>query len=161
MVVVKLVKETIVNNRKGRNMATSKASEKLAFVINSNDTYRPGYWREMLNKRVACTGGNIKFGNLLKKLVRGSRLFLYVNKVGVVAEGIVTSEWNGRSNEPPLVWNKKEWKGWAEYTVGVEWRTKGTQAVSAKELNRIGHRQVRLTLVRVAPAVADEISARL
>jgi len=144
-------------------MATGKASKTPAFVINSNETNRPGLWGEMLNRSVACTGGKLKFGQLLEKLVRGSRLFLYVNRVGVVAEGIVTSEWNGRSNEPPLVWKKKEWKEWAEYTVGVEWRKKANekQAVSIDELQSIGYRLFCKTLMPVASDVANKISARL
>jgi len=111
----------------------------------------------MLRKGVVCTGGDTKYGRYLRRLHAGCRIFLYVNRIGVVAEGVVTSEWSGRANHPAVVWKGQE------YTVGVKWVRKATpeQAVSSNELSRLGLRQIRITLSRVEAGVADKISERL
>ena len=140
--------------------ATLSAKQKKApaFVINSNKTYRDFHWEDLVRKGVACTGGDIEYGERLRKLLRGSRLFLYVNRIGIVAEGTVVSEWNGRANRPSLVWKRK-----TEYSVGVRWTKRATenQAVSLDELRRIGLPRCRHTLFSVESGVAGEISAML
>ena len=133
-----------------------------AFMLNSNEKYRPhGTWREMLTKGVACTSGSIECGRYLLKLRRGSRLFLYVNKIGVVAEGLVESEWSGRANRPPIVW--KLGPEYHEYSVAVRWirQVSEREAVTVAELKSIGVTHFRKTLSGLSPSMADEISARL
>jgi hypothetical protein len=112
----------------------------------------------MLTMGVACTGGDIKYGQFLRRLKRGSRVFLYVNQVGVVAEGIVESEWKGRANSRHLVWMEGR-----EYTVGVRWikRASEHEAVALAVLKSIGVSQYHITVSSISPSSADEISARL
>lgn len=138
---------------------TQPEEQRPAFMINSNERYGSGgSWREMLTEGIVCTSGDIKYGSYLRRLKRGSRLFLYVNQVGVVAEGIVESEWSGRPNKPSVVW-----KGRTEYSVGVTWIKQATerQAVPLAELKRMGVTQYHITLSSLSLGVADEISAQL
>lgn len=129
------------------------------FFVNSDEESGPGGWKQLLKKSLFCTGGRPKFGQMLRPLSKGSRLFLYVNRMGIVAEGVVSEEWSGRENAPPYTsWQKPE------YSLKVDWIKrikKPEQAVSVDKLRGLGQQHFRRTIFPISADIADKLSAEL
>lgn len=143
-------------------MNTARDKQPDSFLVNSNDRYLGNGCGQMLSKGFFCTYAAPKHGAKLIPLRLGSRLFLYVNRLGVLAEGIVTDEWNGTANTPPkLTYN---WEEVTEYSVTVRWTKKVAtlkQAVSLAELRECGQKVFVRTVIPLRLEVAEAISARL
>ena len=72
------------------------------FWLNSDEKNVPGSYEYMLKHGLACTFGPIEYGQKLQPFEKGSRVFLYCSKVGIIAEGIVTEPWSGEANAQAL-----------------------------------------------------------
>ena len=62
------------------------------FIVNTNESYRPGAWRDMLNNRL--TGKASAYFHRresVRKILKCDYLYLYQTGVGVIAKGVATS----------------------------------------------------------------------
>ena len=131
------------------------------FWLNSCEKHQPGSWRKMIARGLACTYGPIRYGRKLEPVEKGSRVFLYVSRKGIVAEGIVTESWSGQENEKALTTRKR---GVPEYSARVAWvrhTAKTEQAVAAGEIRTMGHKLFVPTFFRISTQLAQRLSDRL
>ena len=62
------------------------------FIVNTNESYRPGSWKEMLSDR--STGKASAYHHRkgsVSRISKGDYVYLYHTGVGVIAKGITTS----------------------------------------------------------------------
>jgi len=133
------------------------------FWLNSDEKHVPGSFPKMIKHGLACTYGPIEYGQKLQPLEQGSRIFLYVSKMGVAAEGIVKEPWSGKQSEKPLTLPKGGRKC-PEYTVPVEWicvAKSREQAVAASEIRAMGHKLFIPTFFRISAQLAEKLAQRL
>ena len=65
-----------------------------SFIVNTNETRRPGAWRDMLNDR--SMGKASVYYHRRKSICRisiGDYVYLYQTGIGVIAKGVAISEW--------------------------------------------------------------------
>ena len=88
------------------------------FVVNTNKTWDKFAWEHMLEKERASAFGNRC--SAVRKISKGSVVYLYHTGVGVIARGEATSDWqrgtygNDDENYIPLkfswAWNESQWQ---------------------------------------------------
>lgn len=133
------------------------------FWLNSAEKHVRGSFLKMTQHGIACTYGPIEYGRKLRPLEKGSRVFLYVSGMGVVAEGKVREPWSGKENEKPLTLPESGGTG-PEYYVPVQWTCVAgnrEQAVTASELRDMGHNLFIPTFFRISAQLAEKLSERL
>ncbi len=133
------------------------------FWLNSDEKHVPGSFPKMIKHGLACTYGPIEYGQKLQPFEQGSRIFLYVSKMGVAAEGIVKESWSGKESDKPLTLPKGGRKC-PEYCVPVEWTRVAKspeQAVTASEIRAMGHKLFIPTSFRISAQLAEKLSERL
>lgn len=59
-----------------------------------------------------------KYGKRLEKFEPGDILFMYANKMGVIAVGMVLEKWDGEKADPQLVYTEEQGP---EYRVKTKW----------------------------------------
>lgn len=109
-----------------------------------------------LEKGYAYTGGPIKYGNLLNRLKPGDTLFVYANKIGIVAAGEVLDPWDKQTyyNEPDIYPDQNE----KIYRVKVKWFSEmGSHPILASEIRQVGGHVVPRTLSEIE----DDVATRL
>ena len=61
------------------------------FIVNTNKTYMPDAWQNMINKKRASAYYDRKHS--ICRISKGSHVYLYHTGVGVIAKGIATSDY--------------------------------------------------------------------
>jgi hypothetical protein len=91
------------------------------YFINTDARYVPGQpHNTWIEKGLAFTGGRIHYGQLLGKLVPGDILFMYANRIGIVAVGRVLAKWDGQTYRLPYTLVYQD-NGDTEYRILVDW----------------------------------------
>lgn len=111
------------------------------------------YWIE---KGFVFTGGPYKYGKKLDRLNPGDIIFVYANRIGIVAIGEAAEKWDGKTyyDEPEIYQNPKE----KIYKLKVKWRSEmGSRPITAAEIRNVGGRIFGQTLVRVEEGIASRI----
>lgn len=106
-----------------------KAENPNYYIFNSNNTYMPeGHLHMLLGNKVSAWGDT---KSTIERLVPGDYVFVYLNKVGIVGAGTVTTDY--QINDYSLVRLNDEADGssrfevWDEYSVSVSYDKKCLQ----------------------------------
>ena len=95
------------------------------FVVNTNITWSDVNYREMLDQEIAAAYGDRRFG--IKRIKKNNEVFLYHNRVGIIAHGKAISE-PIEEGEKMYVKLKFNWK--------IDPNAQADQAVGASEINQ-------------------------
>lgn len=126
------------------------------YIVNTNKTYMPDIWEEMLDEGKAAAYYDRK--TAVCSIPRNAVVYLYHTAVGVIAKGVATSgyqmrDFEGNDNEEYYIPLKLEWA----LENSNEWYAK---APAAWEINRAlgsGHR-FRQTAFEISREMADAIN---
>lgn len=124
------------------------------YIVNTNATYMPEVWREMLAAPKAAAYYDRK--QAIANIPAGSTVFLYHTKVGIIAKGKTTDTFGVKDvgadkNEEYYVSLKLEWK--------LDNKDDWDEAITASEINTTlnsGHR-FRPTVFTISKEMADAI----
>lgn len=129
------------------------------WFFNSNETYAPGAWENMIKRGVIAAYG---YGEATTKAkmdmpTAGDRVFIYVNGKGIIAAGNVAEEISEQGNG---IFDKNT-EG-DEYHRKVNWLVKAPveRAISASDVSALGYNlPVRCTIGRwAASKVAEKVA---
>ncbi len=82
-----------------------------------------GRFQVIIEKNIAATSGDYRFGEQLGKLKIGDILLMYENQVGIVAIGRTLEKWDGKAYKTPkyYIHGSSFPKGASEYRIKVNW----------------------------------------
>ncbi|MCH8822749.1 MAG: hypothetical protein IH984_04500 [Planctomycetes bacterium] len=135
------------------------------WFFNTNETHSTGAWKNMIERGVIAAYG---YGEATTKMkmdmpATGNRVFVYVNRKGIIAAGNITEE----ISEQGLGMFNKDTNG-DEYHRAVDWITKVPveKAISSAEVSKLGYNMpVRCTIgqwndSKIAELVVSELKKR-
>jgi hypothetical protein len=119
------------------------------FIVNTNLTFRPRKYMEMLDEHKAAAYGDRKFS--IKRIKKGNTVFLYQNSVGIIAYGKTTDHYKTNSDDELYVPLNFQWK--------INPDTDKNKAVHGWEINRkLGSQYAfRQTVFSIPKNMADAI----
>lgn len=133
------------------------------FWLNSNIKFSGDSWKKMLALNLACTYGPEKYGRLLNKVKEGDFILLYISEQGIVAGGVVISEFTGKKNMPALTIDEQLSKTMPEYSIGVDWKYRLTEdnLINIPKIRELGQNHFMGTLFRVNSKVGHNFFEEL
>jgi hypothetical protein len=139
-----------------------EAEGKGNWFFNSNETYRPGSWKKMLEESLIAVAGYANSEEMLNRPHAGERVFVYLNGKGIIAVGRVGEDEAFSSGKIFGIRSRNE------FNRKVRWEVKLPisqirQAVSAEEVSKWNYNLPRRsTLCAMSDAsVADRIASKL
>ena len=145
------IEEEILEEAKASGLNVSQVAEAALkkemtdrdyYFVNSNrDTFsdKDEDGTQVYSHGVTVTYGPQKFGDKLKPMEPGDRVFHWVDKVGVLAEGRVTGHWDGKAaNDAECVYT-----GHTEYHLPTRWLVvlDEDDAITSSEIKEITGRK--------------------
>lgn len=132
------------------------------WFINTNETYCPGAWKEMLTDSLIAVAGYPNSEEMLNRPHAGDRIFAYLNRKGIIAVGRIGDEEAFSSGK---IFRMKDNN---EFNRGVKWEFRLLvdqidRAVRPEEVSKWGYNlPVRSALCAIADAsAADQIASKL